>query len=197
MSRRCQASSVSGVTIVANCSRTFRPNFRPDRQLSALLVTETESPSAELLPEHAVFFAQVLDHAQLFLIHPASNCNQQESERIQTFRHVGSKHYHGLRPGAPNRFALSQIRFSDHTGSGFPVACLFRKFGLTPDSPRLCVFENELWNVSAAERSQLNRSFGGGARDLCFIVRLVAACLLRSRSGFGYPHLYFWLAARV
>jgi hypothetical protein len=48
--RRCQASSVSGVTIVLNSINTFRPSLCLRGQ-SALVVSEAHSFLAQLLPQ--------------------------------------------------------------------------------------------------------------------------------------------------
>ena len=57
-------------------------------QPAALIVGEPKALGAKLLAEDSILLAQVLDHLQLALVHPAGDGDQQESEWIQQFRHL-------------------------------------------------------------------------------------------------------------
>src|SRR5262249_39352930 len=98
ISFRCQASSVSGVTMVASSVR-MRPaqHLRSGRQPTALVVAQTEPAPAQLLAEDAILLAKVIDDLQLLMIHPAGDGDQHESERIQRLRHRIA-HYRGPGP---------------------------------------------------------------------------------------------------
>jgi hypothetical protein len=47
------------------------------------LIPQPEALSAEWLPEHPVFFPEIIDGVPLLLAHPAGPANQPESERIE------------------------------------------------------------------------------------------------------------------
>jgi hypothetical protein len=55
---------------------------------SALLIREPEATAPELLAQHAILLAEVLDHLLLLLIHPSGHGDQDESEGIQNSGHL-------------------------------------------------------------------------------------------------------------
>jgi hypothetical protein len=63
---------------------------------------------AQLLPEHAILPAQVVDSELLLLVHPSGHCDQQKPERVDSSRHLNS-HYPNL---------LNRFQFLNHTGRG-------------------------------------------------------------------------------
>ncbi|MDH4188001.1 MAG: hypothetical protein OEV08_13490, partial [Nitrospira sp.] len=60
-------------------------------QAAALIVVQTESFASQLLPEHSVLFAEVIDGVTLLLAQPAGDGNQQQSKRIE-----GPAHWHRI-----------------------------------------------------------------------------------------------------
>ena len=59
MSRRCQRSNVSGVTIVATLRSTCRPSrVRPRAQVPSVIIGEAQAPPTQLPPQHAILFDQ-------------------------------------------------------------------------------------------------------------------------------------------
>ena len=83
---------------------------------------------AQLFAQHSVLFPKVIDQLQLLLVHPARQCDQQEPERGQGFRHeesnfiTGSPAVQGL---GRYPIAVYADRFSGHYGAGgestFPI----------------------------------------------------------------------------
>ena len=57
-------------------------SLRLDGQAPTLIVGEAQAPVAQLLPEHAILLAQVLDGELLLLVHPSGHCHQQQPERV-------------------------------------------------------------------------------------------------------------------
>src|SRR5262249_24295278 len=57
--------------------------FGSRREPAALVVRETKSATAELLPQHPILLGQIVDCLLLLLIHPARDGNQHEPERVQ------------------------------------------------------------------------------------------------------------------
>ena len=55
----------------------------PGGQAAALVVVQTESLVPELLPEHPVLFAEVIDRIALLLTQPSGDRNQQQSKRVE------------------------------------------------------------------------------------------------------------------
>lgn len=88
ISRRCQASKVSGVTIVAKSARSFPPAPGPDSQATSLVVAESKALVAEFLATNAVLLTKVVDQMELALVHPAGDSHQEELEWIQKSRHL-------------------------------------------------------------------------------------------------------------
>src|SRR3982750_4395539 len=70
---------------------------------------------AELLAQHAVLLAQILDHLHLVLIHPSGHGEEQEPERIQDFEHLPS--VGSSRADSNNQRCGQQIELSGHTRS--------------------------------------------------------------------------------
>ena len=94
--------------------------FRLDCQSTSLVVVESHSSVSELLAQNPILLAQILECLQLALIHPASQGNYHELDRIKNSRHLvrslsqPSSRRHNLR-----RF--TQIEFSDQTGAATHV----------------------------------------------------------------------------
>ena len=53
------------------------------REPATLVVRETKSATAELLAQHAILLAQIVDCLLLLLIHPARDGNQHEPKRVE------------------------------------------------------------------------------------------------------------------
>jgi hypothetical protein len=56
-----------------------------------LVVVQTESLSTELLPQHSILFAEVIDRVVLLLAQPTGDRNQQESKWVE-----GPAHWHRI-----------------------------------------------------------------------------------------------------
>src|SRR5262249_7287582 len=81
ISFRCQASRVPGVAI---CDSARRPSpLARGREPATLVVRETKSATAELLAQHPILLAQLVDCPLLLLIHPARDGNQHEPKRVE------------------------------------------------------------------------------------------------------------------
>jgi hypothetical protein len=52
------------------------------------VVSQTQPSPAELFPKDPILLAQVFDHLELLLVHPAGHCDQYEPERIQNLGHL-------------------------------------------------------------------------------------------------------------
>jgi hypothetical protein len=90
INRRCQASKVSGVTIVAMCRKDPLSEclgFR--RQTTALIVREPQTPGADLFPLSAVLFLETVDEIALLLVDPTGERDEHEPERIRRLTHGG------------------------------------------------------------------------------------------------------------
>src|SRR5262249_51382480 len=57
--------------------------FGSRREPAALVVRETKSATAELLAQHPILLAQIVDCLLLLLIHPARDGNQHEPKRVE------------------------------------------------------------------------------------------------------------------
>ena len=57
--------------------------FGSRREPATLVVRETKSATAELLAQHAILLAQIVDCLLLLLIHPARDGNQHEPKRVE------------------------------------------------------------------------------------------------------------------
>jgi hypothetical protein len=53
-----------------------------------LVIRQAQSSPAKLFTKDPVFLAQVLDHLELLLIHPAGDRDQHEPEGIKNFGHL-------------------------------------------------------------------------------------------------------------
>jgi hypothetical protein len=53
------------------------------RQAPTLVVVQTETLVAELLSQHSILLAEVVDGVALLLTQPASDRNQQQSKRVE------------------------------------------------------------------------------------------------------------------
>jgi hypothetical protein len=51
------------------------------RQTPTLIVREPQTSRAELFPQGAVLFLEILDHLALLLVHPAGECDEHETQR--------------------------------------------------------------------------------------------------------------------
>jgi hypothetical protein len=51
-------------------------------QSSPLFVAEAQALRSEVLPEHPHFLSQILNHLLLISVHPGSNANQNETNRV-------------------------------------------------------------------------------------------------------------------
>ena len=90
MSRRCQPSSVSGVTSVFDLSEGLaseRPRLRG--QAAALRVREAEPPRSELLSQDAVLLLEIGDDVALLLVDPSGHGDDKELERVRKLAHTG------------------------------------------------------------------------------------------------------------
>jgi hypothetical protein len=65
-------------------------HLRLDRQATALIVVQPEALSAELLPQHPILFAEVINDVALLLAQPTGDRNQQQSERVEGPAHWAS-----------------------------------------------------------------------------------------------------------
>jgi hypothetical protein len=87
---RCHANSVSGVTIVATCARTFRLSFLAfTAKPATLIIGKTHAAVADLLPQHTIFLHQIFDDLLLPLIHPTGDRHDEKGKWIQTRLHSG------------------------------------------------------------------------------------------------------------
>jgi hypothetical protein len=77
----------------------------PDRQATALVVVEPQSPPTDLCAQNPILLAQIGDGLLLLVVHPAGNGDQQQPEGIQGLGHLQS-------------LASPSARLS-RTGSGF------------------------------------------------------------------------------
>lgn len=75
-------------------------------QPTALIVCEARALATKLFQEDSIFFAQVFDHLQLALVHPAGDHDQEEPEWIQQFRHLVDPILAGR--GSLDRLVLAQ-----------------------------------------------------------------------------------------
>jgi hypothetical protein len=83
MSLRCQASKVSGVTMVATLFRRRRPivlAFAASRRRCAS--GEPHAPGPELFPEYAVLFLEIVNDLALLLVHPTGKRDENEPPRV-------------------------------------------------------------------------------------------------------------------
>ena len=88
INRRCQASKVSGVTIVAMSRKTRRPSdLGLRRQTTALIVREPQTSGTELFPKGAVLLLEIVDHLALLLVHPTGECDEHEPQRRRQLDH--------------------------------------------------------------------------------------------------------------
>ena len=71
------------MTIVAICDSASAEPFGSRREPATLVVRETKSATAELLAQHPILLAQIVDCLLLLLIHPAREGNQQEPKRVE------------------------------------------------------------------------------------------------------------------
>jgi len=71
------------VTIVAICDSASAESFGSRREPATLVVRETKSATAELLAQHPILRAQIVDCLLLLLIHPARDGNCHEPERVE------------------------------------------------------------------------------------------------------------------
>jgi hypothetical protein len=91
--------------------------FSSDGQSAPLIIVESQPPFAQLLPEHTVLLAQIIDELVLALIHPAGQGDQHEMERIEDSLHVVPS----LSPACSCADQLSSIQvdaLSGHYGVG-------------------------------------------------------------------------------
>jgi hypothetical protein len=64
-------------------------SLRLGGQAPTLIVGQAKAPPvAQLLPEHAILLAQVVDCELLLLVHPSGHCDQQKPERVENSRHL-------------------------------------------------------------------------------------------------------------
>jgi len=83
---------VSGVTIPATSSRSFRPRAFPltaSRRRSSFVVRQTRSSPTELTLEDAVLLDQVIDDSLLVAVDPAGYGNDQNFPRVYRSAHNG------------------------------------------------------------------------------------------------------------
>jgi len=76
--------------------RDFPKNATPEhlrlgRQAPELIVVQPESFASQLLPQHSILLAEVIDRVALLLAQPTGNGNQKEAERVE-----GPAHWHGI-----------------------------------------------------------------------------------------------------
>src|SRR5258708_11406826 len=134
ISFRCQASSVSGVTIVATSSRSFFPqSLGLDGQATTLVVGKPQAAIPKLLAQDTVLFLEVLYGLQLALVHPPSNGDQDKSEWIQYPGHLVYSLSRRSQRSAADSFRSSFRTMLDSTGALPPNADAATK----PDSPVL------------------------------------------------------------
>lgn len=55
----------------------------PDCESAALLVVESQTPIAELLSQHLVLFAEIVNDVLLLLVEPAGESDGDELQRIE------------------------------------------------------------------------------------------------------------------
>ena len=81
MSRRCQRSNVSGVTIVATLRSTCPAQpVRPRAQLPPVVIGQAQAPPTQLPPQHPILFDQVRQYLPLLAVQPADNTQEQHAE---------------------------------------------------------------------------------------------------------------------
>jgi len=66
-------------------------HLRLGRQAPAPIVVQPETLVAELLPQHPVFFAEVIDRVALLPVQTAGDGNHEPSKRVE-----GPAHWHGI-----------------------------------------------------------------------------------------------------
>ena len=60
-------------------------------QSSSLRIGETEPATAELFPEDAILLLEIVDDVTLLLVHPTSECQDEELKHLRIRRHVGER----------------------------------------------------------------------------------------------------------
>jgi hypothetical protein len=75
--------------------RNFPKDATPEHlrlggQAAALVVVQTESLVAELLPQHSILLAEVIDRVALLLAQPTGDGNEQQSKRVEGPAHWAS-----------------------------------------------------------------------------------------------------------
>src|SRR5262249_39808313 len=63
--------------------RASAESFGSRREPATLVIRETKSATAELLAQHPILLAQIVDCLLLLLIHPARDGNQHEPKRVE------------------------------------------------------------------------------------------------------------------
>lgn len=87
ISFRCQANSVSGVTIVATCPSSFRPNLLAFAASRRRWSSSNRMRRRPICSRRTILLHQVLDDSLLMPIHPASDRYDEKGTRIQTRSH--------------------------------------------------------------------------------------------------------------
>ena len=135
---RCQASKVSGVTIVAmipQYASSECPGFRGEP--TALIVREAQTSGPELFPQDAVFLLQIVDDIALLLVHPTGERDQDELQRMRQRGH-GVQATRGPTPSAvPTKTGLPlqhRSSFGQYALARSAAAALFLNMGLTKKS---------------------------------------------------------------
>lgn len=73
---------MSGVTMVDSCRKSSSAKLScANGEPTTLRIGEDESPLTELLPEHAIFFEQVVDDVLLPVLDETSECEHEKLKR--------------------------------------------------------------------------------------------------------------------
>ena len=111
---------MSGVTIPATCINARRPGLpATHRESTALGVCEPKRSRTKLFAEDAILFSEIVNHIFLVAIHPASNSEHEELQRMgHRERLLGGDAWH--RTAAT--IHLASAAFSHLTGTK-PASC--------------------------------------------------------------------------
>src|SRR4051794_36065599 len=158
-------------------------SFRFGRQSTALFVGKPEAATTELLTQHLVFLAQILDRLLLLLIHPARNRDQHEPEGIES----AHKRYHVPSCKLTQLFALFSARSSFWTERGRVTQRKLPGIRPEPSPIRGCNLR-----TSCSEHSSANSLFtlcgcGTGGRSIRISKRRSLSFWVFPAACFGVP----------
>jgi hypothetical protein len=121
ISFRCQANSVSGVTICCDLTKQFPTEFlRFGCEPTALIVAKSHSTRAHLFSKNPILFNQVLDYLLLMLVHPASHGGDEKGELVET-RCIAAGYHAGCNAASPLMISM-ESSFCTVRGKSSPAS---------------------------------------------------------------------------